>query len=85
MKKVKMIRLTHWVSPNEGIDTQWGVLGAEAWLIKEMERITKSPERVAEIRSKGTKFALFVDEVASTYTQRLEDLKEQSEQPVRRV
>jgi len=66
MKKEKeMVELYRSTNPVEFIKTQYGEISYLEWLKKEKDRIlTKSPERIVEIRTKDDgKVSLWVDDV----------------------
>ena len=45
------------------IDSQYGTLHYLAWLEKEKARIEKAADRVAEVRERGNRAALYVNDV----------------------
>lgn len=60
----KLIQLIHWSSPDEKIESQYGVMRIDKWLKKEKARIESDPERIAKIVNKKGKTALFVDNIS---------------------
>lgn len=69
-----MVPITEWASPNEIMETQYGVISYERWLLLEAARIKKEPGRTVEIRKRLGKLAIFVDNRAEDEMQ--EALKE---------
>lgn len=72
-----LVQITEWASPNEIMETQYGVVSYERWLLLEAARIKREPERTVEIRRECGKIALFVDNRAEDEIK--EALKEKRE------
>ncbi len=56
-----MIQLTLWRGKQMTVETLHGPVGYEDWLGMERERINTNPDRIAEVRFRGSLVALFAD------------------------
>ena len=59
-----MMRLYEYDKPGKMIETVNGFITYAQWLENEKARIERRPGRQCEVRTKGDKVALFVDQVA---------------------
>lgn len=69
-----LVPITEWGSPNEIMETQYGTISFERWLLLEAARLKREPGRVVEIRKSLGRLALFADNLIEDELQ--EALKE---------
>lgn len=62
--KLLMMEHISFGHPKEPIDTQWGEIPYELYLMLERKRILEDPMRVAEIVTRKGKVSLFVNRIA---------------------
>ena len=61
---MKMMQLYEWSDDDEIIESQYGTITCREWIEHEFNRIVSDTNRVAEVREKGHKVTLFVNQVA---------------------